>query len=877
MSLVSGSSLSFYKILGPLGAGAMGEVYRAMDTRLDREVAIKILPEHFAEDEERLRRFEREAKSIAALNHPNVAQIHSVDQVENTCFLVLELVPGETLEDRIARGPLPVEDAVDVCRQIAEGLEAAHDAGVIHRDLKPANVRITPDGKVKVLDFGLAKPTGPDAEQGSTSDSVLATEAGRLLGTPIYMAPEQARGKPIDRRVDVWAFGCVLFECLTGRRAFDGDSMPDVLAAVVRETADFTLLPSDTPAHVRDLVERCLEKDSRQRLRDIGEARWALEMGASGARSLTMEQVAGSSRGPGLRGSRAVVFALVFALLGGLAMRALWPRDVAGIAAVERVQSELVAPPGTRIDPYKGPPAVSLDGARVAFAAIDELGQSALWVRELDDGEMYRLPGTENGDEPFWAPDARRLGFHNSTGLQVIGIDESRPRVILEGSSFTGASWNEAGTILFGQDNGPFMSVDAHGGTPEFVLDPTPGNPEAWGMWPSYLPDGRGFLFSIQDRTGVSSGLYACRLGSTEARLLSNDVSNAYYVEPGRLVYRRGDSLYNGSFDLETLELGTDAVRVAKDVRMRDWPIHALFGASRAGRVVYMHQQPGVVDSEFVWVDMETGVVEPLGVEGILWNPDLSDDGTKLAFDRSTIRTSGDVWVRDLVRGVEVQITRAPSDDSFPTWSPSADEIYFYITPSIYRCDPSGLKEPELVVQGLVNHNPNDVTGDGSKLMFSGRPGVGEPNWLRCLDLASGEVTGIFQSDQSFGDAQLSPDDVWFAAQLSGEDQAIVVAAFPEAKLATRIPLEDGGCVRWSRDGSELYYSSADQVLAVPLEFTPGSPPVPGKVRVVLPRESGFLVGRRFDVSADGRRLLVVRPGTQERDEPLTLLENGIR
>jgi serine/threonine protein kinase len=256
MPLAAGQSLSFYEILGPLGAGAMGEVYRAKDTRLEREVAIKVLPEHFAEDEERLRRFEREAKSLASLNHTNVAQIFGVDQVGETCFLVLELVPGENLEDRLARGPLSVEEAIDTCRQIAEGLEAAHEAGVIHRDLKPANVRITPDGKVKVLDFGLAKATGTDGEQGSTTDSVLATEQGRLLGTPTYMAPEQARGKSIDRRVDVWAFGCVLYECLTAERAYAGETMSDVLAAVLQDEPDWTRLPQETPPHVRHLLVR---------------------------------------------------------------------------------------------------------------------------------------------------------------------------------------------------------------------------------------------------------------------------------------------------------------------------------------------------------------------------------------------------------------------------------------------------------------------------------------------------------------------------------------------------------------------------------------------------------------------------------------------
>ncbi|MFT5050574.1 MAG: serine/threonine protein kinase [Chlamydiales bacterium] len=413
MTLASGQSLSFYEILGPLGAGGMGEVYLARDTRLNREVAIKVLPEELADDEERLRRFDREAKTLASLNHTNIAGIHGIDQVDDICFIAMELVPGEDLEQHLAQGALPIDEAIDVCRQIAEGLEVAHEAGIVHRDLKPANVRITPDGVVKVLDFGLAKPTGPvrgGSGAGSDTftpvkpDSFLMTEEGMVLGTPTYMSPEQARAKSVDRRTDIWAFGCVLFECLTGKRAFGGDSMTDVLAAIVTEEPDWNALPADTPAHLRELLARCLAKDPRTRLRDIGEARVRLAEPQSLFEGHDPDGVQPQPRV--LRQKAWLPWAVAIAA-AGLAGANFFLKGAEQAAPSRQVRFTIQHPSEGSAIVYN--PVVAPDGSYIAYIA-GEGNVERLWVRELDADEPRVLPGTEGARAPFSSPDGRFLG-----------------------------------------------------------------------------------------------------------------------------------------------------------------------------------------------------------------------------------------------------------------------------------------------------------------------------------------------------------------------------------------------------------------------------------------------------------------------------------
>ena len=503
MTLSAGQTLSHYEILSPLGAGAMGEVYRAKDTRLGREVAIKVLPDELANDEERLQRFEREARTLASLNHPNVAGIHGVDQEEHVRFLALELVPGEDLETRLSRGPLQVDEAVEVCRQIAEGLEAAHEAGIVHRDLKPANVRITPEGRVKLLDFGLAKSSHPLATK-----EVLTTEVGRILGTPAYMSPEQVRGKPVDRRADIWAFGCILFESLTGRRAFEQASLADLIVAVADGEPDWNCLPDDTPVTARRLLERCLTKDIRQRLQAVGEARILLE-DPEAAEPIPRRESRGS-----IPARVRLLASVVIAVTLGYALGRLGQRDVA--RAVVRLGVEL--PPGLRLDlpnPRSGglsgvapPLAISRDGSMVVYQAKEDEGASGLYLRPLGSYETRSLVGTENAEAPFFSPDGRWVGFFGDDGLYKVAVEGgSRPVPICSIPLIDrpSASWAHNDTVYFSRGinaEGRIEAVPSSGGEPRGLTVPNFEEGDSWHGMPQLLPDGSTILFTIASRMG---------------------------------------------------------------------------------------------------------------------------------------------------------------------------------------------------------------------------------------------------------------------------------------------------------------------------------------------------------------------------------------
>ena len=521
MSLTSGSKLGPYEILALLGAGGMGEVYRASDPRLDREVAIKVLPQAFARDPQRVARFEREARVLASLNHPGIAAIYGFERAGEIPFLVMELVKGETL-----RGPLPLEEAPGIARQLAEAVEAAHEKGVVHRDLKPANIKITPEGKVKVLDFGLAKAFLDEAREGdpahSPTLSLAATRAGTILGTAAYMSPEQARGRPLDRRTDIWSFGAVLYEMLAGKQAFGGDDVTDSLAAVVRAEPDWSAIPPAAPERLRYLLRRCLTKDPRERLRDIGEARVILN---EPDRSLPVAAQTAPRQSVVLPWVAAAAALLVAAALAV----ALFRRPP---VEAQTVRFAVPAPEKTTIG-TTGPhnvPAISPDGRRLAFAALSG-GRQMLWVRQLDSLAAQALPGTEAATYPFWSPDSRFIGFFAAGKLKKIDISGGPPQTLCDAGRHGGGTWNRDGAIVFSLDGKPLQRVSAAGGVPGEVTALDASRQEHTHAYPWFLPYGRRFLYTALSNQREKSGVYVGSLDSRSApRLLLAGNTPAVYA-----------------------------------------------------------------------------------------------------------------------------------------------------------------------------------------------------------------------------------------------------------------------------------------------------------------------------------------------------------
>jgi serine/threonine-protein kinase len=896
MSLTPGHSLSFYEVLGPLGAGGMGEVYRARDTRLDREVAIKVLPEEMAGDEERLRRFEREAKTLASLNHPNVAGIHGIDQAQDTCFLAMELVPGEDLEERLKQGALPLDEALDVCRQIAEGLEAAHEAGVVHRDLKPANVRLTPEGAVKILDFGLAKPIGPKASQsgtkGAQSDSFLVTSEGMILGTPTYMSPEQARGKPVDRRTDIWAFGCVLLECLTGKRAFKGDAFGDLVVAILEHEPDLDALPARTPSHVRELIARCLVKEPRGRLRDIGEARLLLTGGGSGSSAWT--PVDAGTGGP-VPGSRARVVdraGWLAALVMGLVALGLWLRSTSAEPGVLLTRTTLGLPEDDAISLSASQNSASMQISPAGDSVLYLGGaRSELSVRGIDSFDSVKLAGTEGARFPAFSPDGRWVAYFIDFGIWKVAVSGGAPIQVCTtssvGGSMRGLAWGEAEIFFPAGMGGGLQAVPVDGGELRVVTTLDSGREEVSQRWPDLLPDGRHLLVTIKtaQTTSFDDALIGVvSLETGQVQILLEGGSYARYSPTGHILYARGSTLYAVAFDPDALAIEGTPFKVVDDLAFDAGSGGAQFSVSDEGTLGYL---PAFADPwlfRLAWLT-PPGEVELLDLEQAnVYTGAVSPAGDRIA---ATVMGANDsIWLYDLEESTSIRLTFTAGNDQQPIWSPDGTRIAYTNDSSgswsLYQVASDGSTPGEELLASSAVDTPNSWSPDGSRLLFTRIAADGDEDiWVLEMD-GERQAEPWLETERAESYGVFSPDGRWVAyvSDASGQLE-VYVRPFAGPGATTRISRAGGTVPVWAPDGASLLYSNEEgQILEV--EVTTGedlkaSVPVElfrvGKLPSVLsPAPDGLrFLTTEFNVETEERQIRVIfdwlaeRPGASLR------------
>jgi Tol biopolymer transport system component len=894
MPLTAGVHLGPYEILAAIGAGGMGEVYRARDTKLNRDVALKVLPEIFTADPDRLARFTREAHVLASLNHPNIAHIHGFEDAGSASALVMELVDGPTLAELIqTRRGLPLDEVLPIARQIAEALETAHELGIVHRDLKPANVKVREDGTVKVLDFGLAKALNPDNAVSSADAmnsptlTAQATQLGTILGTAAYMAPEQAKGKHVDRRADIWAFGVVLYEMLTGQRGYEAEDVSDTLAAVLTRDLDWKTLPTDVPPRLAALLRDCLVRDPKQRLRDIGDARRVLDQIIAGVPDPAAVIGSAQSRTRPW-GAQALPWAVAaLALVGAAALAFVHFRETP--QTQHSVRFQIPAPEKSRIGAF----AFSPDGRYLAFATGGSFagvggGTSKLWLRSLASLDARAVPGTEGTSvlpgQFFWSPDSEVIGFVTQDGkLKKVSINGGPPQTLVSGvTPITRGAWGRDGIILLVRGPGaPIQRVPDVGGP---VVDVTKKIDGQSRFQPHFLPDGRHFLYYVIGASSEINGIYVTSLeaDAQAKRLLPDSTATEYAPSkvPGRsayLLFVRETTLMAQPFDADTVTLTGRMFPVAESV--------GRFSVSQNGALAYMAGGPPSRRQELIWVD-RSGT--PLGVAAAAAGYHAvrsSPDEKSIAFDR-TEEGNTDVWVLDLVRGVPSRITFDPATDNLPIWSHDGRRILWLSRRSgvvdLYIKAASGTGQDEkFTTMGTVNGWATDWSPDGKFVLYQ-RPGdeTGQDLWMAPQSTAaSGEPqkpSAYLASPFNEANGVFSPDGRWIAYESdeSGRPE-VYVQGFPLTNQKVQISSGGGTDAAWSKNGGELFYLAADRNLtAVPYRSTAATfEPGVGKVLFPVP---GNFVRRSYAVTGDGRRFLIGKSVDEDISEPISVVLNWL-
>jgi serine/threonine-protein kinase len=881
MALTIGTQLGSHEITALLGKGGMGEVYRARDLKLKREVAIKILPDEFGRDEDRLSRFQREAEVLASLNHPNIAGIYDLQETNGSRYLVLELVEGETLADRIAHGPIPLADALSIAAQICEALEAAHERGIIHRDLKPANVKLTPDGKVKVLDFGLSKSAETELSDlnaglsnSPTLMSMAATNAGIILGTAGYMSPEQASGKRVDKRSDVWSFGVVLWEMLTGERLFDGETVSHTLADVLRAPIDFGKVPAATPTAIRELLKRCLDRDVRTRLRDIGEAGIAIskymanpENGTEGPRHVQARRV----RAPW---AIAVVLAVVAAVGWWTAWRATLP--------VDRLLMRLSVDLGP--DAITGASitaAISPDGNRIAFPVRDSGGKQKLATRLLGQAASTVLSGTDNAADPFFSPDGQWIGFFADGMLKKISVLGGAALTLCDAPNARGASWGEDGNIITAITTaGGLVRVLATGGAPQTLTKPLERG-ERSHRWPKVLPGGNGVLFTASSVNGAydDANIEVLSLKSGEIKIL---VRGGYFADyfpttigVGYLIYVHQGALYGVPFDPGSLELRGVPTPLLDDVAGNAGTGGGQLDVSRTGTIVYLSGKSSRTTWPVAWLDSAGKTQTLIATPGLYFTPRFSPDGNRLALSVNSNK-GRDIYSYDWRHDTMPRLTFTGRANVLPVWTPDGRHIAYASSDGLWWVRADGAGEPQRLLETQRPVFTNSFSPDGRSLSYSETaPGTEVDIWILPLDLSDaerpkpGKPEPFLRTPANEAFSAFSPDGHWIAYTSDETGQIeVYVRPFPGPGGKWQVSTGGGSVPIWSNDGRELFYASLDERIMVTEYVVKGDSFSNTKPRLFSDIQINDNGNRYFDVHPDGKRFAVfprLEAGTEKQ------------
>jgi len=882
MPIAVGTRLGSFEIVAPLGAGGMGEVYRARDTALGREVAIKLLPRTLEADPDSQVRFEREARALAALNHVNIATLYGVERLGEARALVMELVEGETLAERLARGPLPLVAALQIARQVADGVEAAHAKAIVHRDLKPANIKITASGTVKVLDFGLAKAaSGLDPLTAVTMADV--TREGVVMGTAGYMSPQQARGQIVESDADIWAFGCILFEMLAGRRAFAGDTASDSIANVLQREPDWTALPDSTPADVVRILRRCLQKDPARRLRDIADARLEIEDRLASPESATTATAPARTLDPAKRPARWATLLAIGALAVGVAAGMLVQRTRGSAAPAASVQHAsvfgMLEPPAESLYAFAEPVSVSPDGRQIALITNGPQGQPQLWLRSLGELEPRRVEAADGAMCPFWSPDGRSLGFLAHGELRVLDLASRSLRTLTSvPTAPCGGTWNREGTIVYTEGMTGLKRVPAAGGTSSPIPSPGPSSDPVLISDPQFLPDGRHFLYFAASSQPGRSAMMLGDLDSPTRRSILLVGTRALYAPPGFLLYVRDGDVVAHRFDPSSYAVAGDPVVVGR----RAWVSLGLsaVSASETGVLAFLTQRLPV--TQLTWFDRAGKPLGSLGEPGLWIHAALSPDGKIVAAERLDERTgAGVTWTMDASRGAASRLSLRSGWTLSPVWSPQGDRLAISAFASttgeatVITMPIDGSATEQIVPspgglstatdwlpgqRGLVISTAFSSGGDVGSIAFGG----------------DGAMTPLVATPFAESYGKVSPDGRWLA-YVSNESGRPEIYVRPISGGAGRSRVSQGGGSqpRWRRDGREIFFvSETNRIMAAAIApgvaFDAGAP-----VELPIEIERDVTGGRYvYDVADLGRRFLVIRRSSQDLPSPITIIVN---